>query len=300
MATTRDEYYGVLLASFFDGPTGQALQASKSKDAMILATFLIANRFANMIGLYEISLSKIGHTLTIVSSQTTIRRALKILGDLRFAFYDPATEFVWVREMARVRMNLTGVPIHQDDKRRLGAVKLYANLPINPYLGPFYDRYVTELKLPKRREGLPLPLSSGSEGAYQGAYQGPTHIPSEQQDQDVQNQSVQRSDLTETERTAASPQLGPETDPDPHDNYAVITAVVTKDILPRRLPDHLLLTATLTRCHELDIACDGETARKAVDSALFRYYRQARLDGDLPPDPRGIYHDHLRPGGATR
>ena len=93
-------------------------------------------------------------------------------------------------------------------------------------------------------------------------------------------------------RTAAAPQRVPESDPDPSDHYAVITAVVTKDILPRRLPDHELTAATMARCTELRIACDDEVIRKAVDSALFRYYRAVRHEFDLPPDPREIYHDH--------
>ena len=49
------------------------------------------------------------------------------------------------------------------------------------------------------------------------------------------------------------------------------------------------------RCAELQIACDPVVARKAVDSALFRYYRASRLEFYLPADPRGIYHDHEAP-----
>jgi hypothetical protein len=100
------------------------------------------------------------------------------------------------------------------------------------------------------------------------------------------------------ERTAAAPQRRPEADPDPDDHYAVVTAVVTKDILPLRLEDHELMAATLNRCEALHIACTEDVARKAIDSALFRYYRALRLEADLPSDPRGIYHDHVRPKAA--
>jgi hypothetical protein len=79
---------------------------------------------------------------------------------------------------------------------------------------------------------------------------------------------------------------------------ALITALVTKDILPQRLEDHLLMDATRARCDELRIAHDDEALRRAIDSALFRYYRGMRLEFDLPPDPRRIYHDHLRPKRA--
>lgn len=94
------------------------------------------------------------------------------------------------------------------------------------------------------------------------------------------------------QRAAALPQRCPNSDPDPNGHYAVITAVVTKDILPRRLEDHRLMDETKTRCDELHITHDDIVVRKAIDSALFRYYRQLRHEYDLPPDPRGIYHDH--------
>jgi hypothetical protein len=97
-------------------------------------------------------------------------------------------------------------------------------------------------------------------------------------------------------RAAAAPQLELVPEPDADAHYAVITAVVTKDILPRRLPDEQLLAATITRCEKLGIRpCNPDVARKAVESALFRYYREMRQEYDLPADPRGIYHDHELP-----
>jgi hypothetical protein len=51
---------------------------------------------------------------------------------------------------------------------------------------------------------------------------------------------------------------------------------------------------------QLGILHDDEVVRKAIESALFRYYRELRLQGDLPADPRGLYHDHVRPAGAKR
>jgi hypothetical protein len=97
------------------------------------------------------------------------------------------------------------------------------------------------------------------------------------------------------ERAALAPQLELVPEPDPDEHYAVITAVVTKDILPRRLPDEQNLPATMTRCQELHIPCTPDVARKAVDSGLFRYYRTLRLEFGLPADPRGLYHDHQAP-----
>jgi hypothetical protein len=112
--------------------------------------------------------------------------------------------------------------------------------------------------------------------------------------------SVQPATSTEKAAALPRPQRVPTKDPDPRGRVSVITAVVTKDILPRRLLDEANEAATKARCLELGIPHDDVAIRKAVDSALFRYYRVQRLEQDLPPDPRGIYHDHQRPRRATR
>jgi hypothetical protein len=81
---------------------------------------------------------------------------------------------------------------------------------------------------------------------------------------------------------------------------AVVTAIVTKDVLPLRLADEDLVAATERRCAQLRVGCNATVVRKAIDSALFRYYRALRLGADLPPDPRGLYHDHVRPKTTRR
>jgi hypothetical protein len=100
-----------------------------------------------------------------------------------------------------------------------------------------------------------------------------------------------------SERAAAVPQLTTvrKTRAGSGNHYSVITALVTKEVLPLRLEDHELMAATMQRCKRLGIACDDVVVKKAIDSALFRYYRQMRLDHGLPPDPRGFYRDHIRP-----
>lgn len=112
------------------------------------------------------------------------------------------------------------------------------------------------------------------------------HIP-------VEEKRTEEKRTEQKKRTAAAPQhvTVPDADPDPESHYAVITALVGKEILPLRLPDPELMQATKDRCEELKITYTPETVRKAVDSALFRYYRQMRRDFELPADPRGIFHD---------
>lgn len=297
------ESFGIVFDSFLEGTTGKAIQA-RGKDAVIVATFLLKNRFDNMLGLYDLPLHRLQRTLVVIKSLAAIKKALQALEAESFALYDEATEFVWVREMARVRLQLKGEPLDPKDKRRTGAIRLYDTLPANPFLGPFFDRYATELGLTSRRDGPPRGQQGACEGASEGASEGTCEgvdvSPQTPLQEQVPVPSTRNQEITDQvpapRRTAASPQRVPAEDPDPDDHYSVITAVVTKDILPLRLPDTELMDATLDRCSSLRIACDRTVARKAIDSALFRYYRAMRQEFDLPPDPRGIYHDHVRPG----
>jgi hypothetical protein len=164
--------YGILLNSYFDGATGMRLQERGNKDAVIVGLFLTANEFTNMIGLYELSIAKIERKLPIVKTRAALRKALEVLDEESYAHYDTRTEFVWVREMARVRLQLKGTPLSTGDKRVLGANKVYSRLPLNPFLGPFYDRYGLELRLPKRRHGGPLDIEGASQAPSQAPSQG--------------------------------------------------------------------------------------------------------------------------------
>jgi hypothetical protein len=288
MTTTRDSY-GVLLSSFWDGATGQYLQ-SKGPVPLLLAGFLSANRFANMIGLYEVSFGKILATLTVIKGATTLRRAFEVLEASGFAFYDPKTEYVWVREMARVRLQLDGTPLKPDDKRRLGAVRLYEKLPLNPFLGPFFDRYSVELHLTHRRDGGPFRLQAPSQGAlegasqggYQGDTEGVTDNPLKQQEYQVHQVPVQQgSDGPRTSdqgikeqgsgKAAAPPPPAAAAVQNPEDNVEIITSLVLKDILPLGIAENELAEVTKARCAKLHIAYNSSVVRKAIDSAITRH-----------------------------
>lgn len=117
------------------------------KDAQIVADMLVNNPAANMYGLYYITLGNMAD-LTGLDVQE-IRDALALLQREEFAYYDPTTEFVWVREMARVQMFL---PLKPGDKNVKTANRWYLQLPRNPYLGRFYDRYADDLHLQDRRD----------------------------------------------------------------------------------------------------------------------------------------------------
>jgi hypothetical protein len=148
--------YGILLTTFFHGRTGMRLQAlgNPGKDALLLGAFLTANDWANMIGLYELSLGKIARHLPILKSRSVLR-AFAVLDQERFAHYDEPTEVVWVREMARIRLNLVSGRVISNPKMLTGAQNCYQRVPINPFLAPFYDRYHVELALKHRRGDPP-------------------------------------------------------------------------------------------------------------------------------------------------
>lgn len=149
--------YGILLTSFFHGSTGMRLQAmgAPGKDALLLGAFLTANDWANMIGLYEISLGKLSRHLPILKSRTVVMRAFSVLDQERFAHYDEESEFVWVREMARIRLKLERGQVIRNPRILTAAQNCYQRVPLNPFLSPFFDRYRIELAL-KHRRGSPF------------------------------------------------------------------------------------------------------------------------------------------------
>lgn len=144
----------------------QAL-GTPGKDAMILAAFLTANEWANMIGLYELSPTKLSRCLPAVKGKS-LTKAFAVLAKESYAFYDEPTEFVWVREMARIRLRLEVGQVISNANALKGAQNLYQRLPLNPFLGPFYDRYHVELALKHRRQGP----SNGVRTVFEGPSNG--------------------------------------------------------------------------------------------------------------------------------
>lgn len=139
-------------SQFWSGTTGKAITIA-GKDPRILATYLLTCEHANMLGLYRLP-------VLYIAEETGLKRkevlaALENLKAIGFAHYDDGAEFVWVLEMARFQLDLLpGEPIKEGDKRKQAVARLYKQLPTNPFLGPFYDRYAEVLTLPLRRDFL--------------------------------------------------------------------------------------------------------------------------------------------------
>lgn len=275
------ESYGTLFDRFWDGPTGRELQV-RGKDAVILAAYLLSNRYANMIGLYELPIVTIAHHLPVLGAgmgvrTRAIRKGRDALAEVDFAYVDEGTSFVWVKEMARIRMQLEpGEALARDDNRVHAINKLYASLKPNPFLGPFFSRYAKDLKLtarshvnqeapskglPSPSEAPPKPLASPSEASN-----------SQQEQQQVQVQKTGTGTGTETEEKASAAPIFARSDEETHpeENLEVIVALVTKELIPLGVASDDLPEATKERCARLGIAYNSQVVRQAIDVAQFR------------------------------
>jgi hypothetical protein len=63
---------------------------------------------------------------------------------LGFCRWDPRSRWVWVVEMARIQFN---TPLSAADYRVMAAQKWYRSCLRNPFLGPWWDRYVKDFHL---------------------------------------------------------------------------------------------------------------------------------------------------------
>ncbi|MEO7862303.1 MAG: hypothetical protein ABIU05_18100 [Nitrospirales bacterium] len=185
----------MVLSQFWTGRTGKAITVA-GKDARILATYLLTCEHSNMLGLYRLPL------LYVVEEAGLKRReviaALEQLRSIEFAAYDPETEFVWVYEMARHQLGLLPQEfIKEGDHRAQGAARLYKQLAPNPFLLPFYDRYVQTLRLPFVRDFLTekKPLGSPFGGALKPLVRG--YVPDPDPDR--------KGDTGETKTDSLSP-----------------------------------------------------------------------------------------------
>ena len=147
-------YYGLLFHEYWTGPTGQRIAAG-GEAALLLGTYLLANRSDNMLGLYRLPLPDV----TLPLSRPKLEAALTVLHVAEFADYDYASQYVWVREMARFRLGLRDrqQKLQRKDNRVAFINALYSRLDDNPFLAPFYDRYGAALHLRTQRTSARAP-----------------------------------------------------------------------------------------------------------------------------------------------
>jgi hypothetical protein len=190
--------FAAVLSQFWTGTTGKAITAA-GKDARIMATYLLTCSHANMLGLYRLPVLYAAEETGLKRREVTV--ALGQLKELDFTYYDESTEFIWVLEMARFQLGLLhGETLKDGDKRAKGAARLYKQIPSNPFLDPFHDRYAEVLGLPIRRDFLSetKPHASPFRGASKPLTRGYGPGP----DPDL----VRKGEMGET-KTVASPSL---------------------------------------------------------------------------------------------
>lgn len=172
--SSSNGYYGVTFPTYWTGPTGRELRARGGKDAQLLGLYLTSNRFANMIGLYHLTLDDIRHETGLTVKG--IARAFETTAAASYATFDSGSAFVWVRQMVRFRLNLkAGQALAPDDHRVVGVNRLYQGLAANPFLGEFFDVHGKTLRLKRRRDsvGLVVGLVGHHNGSpLQGASKG--------------------------------------------------------------------------------------------------------------------------------
>ncbi len=256
--------YGVLFDDYWTGLSARAIRRRGGKDATILSLYLIANRHANMLGLYRLLDDDVKFEVSLGVAR--IRKAYGALADAEFAAHDDRSGFVWVYQMARIRLNLEpGQPLDPDDKRVLHINRIYTALDANPFLGPFFDANHRTLRLKKRREGGslvdPQPSTHHMSGLPRGS-EGASKPVTE-----IRDQGSEIRDQRKAQRLAAR-----EAVKHADENRGVIGALVFD--LVRTAPAGTsfadLKELAKDACAQHRIAYDGATVSQALEEALAR------------------------------
>lgn len=211
-------YYGVVPPEYWTGD-GEVLRHGGGSVAQLLGLYLLTCEYANMIGLYSLKLRAVTDELHV--SRAGALKAFQTTAATQFAYYDPLHGFVWVCDMARIRMRLRDEqPLVAGDNRITGAQRLYDALPRNAFLGPFFDRYAPVLRLKGRRAWTPQDV------APQDVCFGPPSKPQGSQ-AEASNRSDQDQNQIRSEKAAAQkpPRTPAGTDENPEDNVGVITTI---------------------------------------------------------------------------
>ena len=120
---------------FWNGETGRKLRAA-GRDAQTLALYFITCPSSNMLGLYNVPLPTLCHEIGITKEGAS--KALRRVSEACFAFYDEASEHVWVPEMARWQI---GAILDVKDKRVTGIKRKLETLRKSPFFNEFLNKY---------------------------------------------------------------------------------------------------------------------------------------------------------------
>jgi hypothetical protein len=131
---------------FWTGETGRGIRKA-GKNCQLLAAFLCYPPQGNALGLYYLPLHHVIHEVALTLKEAT--DAMHKLCDIGFCSYDLESEFVWVIEKAKIEI---GESLKSSDNMIEWANREYEQVPKNPFLGEFYDRYREAFHLKNRRD----------------------------------------------------------------------------------------------------------------------------------------------------
>lgn len=159
--------YASIKDSIFTGPTGRELRRHPP-EVRELQFYLCAGPLRDPFGLFivepEIAAAHLGRSAAMIT------KSLEILRELEFCVYDAPSQYVWVLEMAHHQFQ---TPLKLTDNRCLQAQRWYTAMPRNPYLGPWFDRYVDDFHLDTGTYAVSRRNGARGEGNGGGPSEGP-------------------------------------------------------------------------------------------------------------------------------
>jgi hypothetical protein len=142
--------YAVVKPQFWTGETGRRLR-NKGPEALLVGMYLMTCPNSTMLGLFYLPLVTIAHETGLTLEGA--RKGLQGAAEVDFARYDPASETVWVLEMATYQVAETLKP---RDRRWTGVVRELATWRKSPFFADFVARYKVPYNLPDNLAAEPL------------------------------------------------------------------------------------------------------------------------------------------------
>lgn len=181
--------YSRVSPKFWIGDTGKKLKKAGA-EAVVVGLYLMTSPHSNMLGLFYQPELLIAHEtgLGFEGASKGLQRCI----EAGFCAYDRESEMVWVFEMARFQI---AEKLSESDKRSIGVQNEYNQLPENPFLAGFYDRYAKAFNLTRKREMKAFELC-------------PTEAPSKphrSQEQEQEQEQEQKQEQNPLSSSAASP-----------------------------------------------------------------------------------------------
>ena len=126
-----------------------------------LVAYLLTGPTSDTWGIWHLEMDTM--VLQTGRKEANIAKALALLEELRFCFYDLDTQFVFVPDMPASQF--VRWPLLPNDNNVRHAKRWYASLPTNPFLERWYDHHLADLHL----DGEPEPVERR---AFGGASKG--------------------------------------------------------------------------------------------------------------------------------